>query len=249
MNIVFSGETMNSWSSFLLLTSDGGKTWKHAADIPQMPEPEMLHVTPGEGWLYSDESNGDQGLYLTRDGARSWREVAPEPTGFEDCEVHGLPTFEDAKHGFLPLRCVPTKAWEFRRTLVLLATSDGGRTWKADRTVANLPQNEISKSQYSSSTVVGSDWIFAAASHDYPVLTKLGPGARVDASAEAPASRPRYHEIRKLSFATSAQGWVIDEYGSLVATRDGGATWTNITPGSNPQISQFRHHFSSRPEQ
>jgi len=237
MNVRFAGQTMNTRWSILLQTSDGGRTWTHAAaDIPEMLRAEILLVTPSEGWLY-DKFDVAQGLQVTRDGARSWQEVAPEPAGFEDCEVPGLPTFEDARHGFLPVKCVPTKAWEFRRTLVLLATSDGGRTWKPDRTVANLPQQEIYNSRYSSSTVVGSDWIFAAATDDHPVLTKLGPGAGIDASAEAPALRPRYREIRELSFATSAQGWVIDQYGSLVATTDGGATWTNITPGTKPYIT------------
>jgi photosystem II stability/assembly factor-like uncharacterized protein len=239
MNVSFAGENMKgSAGSFLLLTADGGRTWRHAADIPEMSQPEMLLVTPGEGWLYGKgESNDLQGLYVTRDGTRSWQDVAPEPAGFEDCEVHCLPTFEDARHGFLPVKCVPTKPWEFRRTLILLATSDGGRTWKPDRTVANLPEHEISHSQYSSSTVVGSDWIFAAATDEHPVLARLGPGARIDASADAPALRARYREIRELSFATPAQGWVIDQYGSLLGTTDGGVTWTDITPGTKAYLT------------
>jgi photosystem II stability/assembly factor-like uncharacterized protein len=234
INVWFAGQTRNTWSSFLLLTSDGDRTWKQAADAPELSKPEMLLVTPSEGWLYGNSLEVDWGLYVTRDRARSWQEVAPEPAGLEDCDVNGLPTFEDAKHGFLQVKCVPRKLGEYRRTLVLLATSDGGRTWKADRTVANLI--DVSESQYSSSTVLGSDWIFAADTDDYPVLTKVGAAARIDASADATAPHPRYRQIRHLSFATPAQGWVTDGHGNLMATTNGGATWTNISPGPKPHI-------------
>ena len=33
-----------------------------------------------------------------------------------------------------------------------------------------------------------------------------------------------------MSFATASQGWVVTNYFKLLATNDGGATWTDITP-------------------
>ena len=139
MNIFFHGQTMNSWMSSLLLTSDGGRTWKRVTNAPELTETQMLCISATDGWLYGDDENEiGWALYVARDGGRSWQQFAPDPPGLEQCEVHGLPIFQDARHGFLPETCVPTKPYEFRRTMVLMATSDGGRTWKLDQSVLRI---------------------------------------------------------------------------------------------------------------
>ena len=143
----------------------------------------------------------------------------------------GLPTFEDAKHGFLQVNGVPGGVQKLRLTLMLLATSDGGRTWKPDRAVANL--DEISRQQYKSPAMVGSDWIFAAASDHHPVLTKVGPGATIDASSNIAAPNLLYDAIRRISFATPAQGWAVVSNGNLMSTANGGATGPIFRPGQS----------------
>ena len=244
MNVWFAGETSNTWWSFLLLTSDGGQTWKRAADAPELRNPEMLLVTSSEGWLYGGEVYGGRCLYVTRDGARTWQEVALQLPGSDESVVVGLPAFEDAKHGFLQVNGVQRKGHQLELTIVLQATSDGGRTWKPDRTVANL--DDIAGQQYGSPTVVGSDWIFAVSYEHQPVLTKIGPGAKIDASASA-ASRPLYKVIRQISFATPLQAWAIVGDGYLMSTADGGATWTTLTPGPQPHVIQPHGSFVPRP--
>jgi photosystem II stability/assembly factor-like uncharacterized protein len=246
MNVWFDGQTMNSWWSFLLLTSDGGRTWRRALGTPQLRNPEMLLVTPSEGWLYGPEFSFGGGLYVTRDGARSWHEVAPKLPATDESVVIGLPKFGDAKHGFLKANGYSWSASGLKLTMALLATSDGGRTWKPDRTASNLDDDDVSKEQFGSPTVVGSYWIFAAAAEHRPVLIKLGPGARIDASTDTAALRPRYKDISQISFATPTQGWAIAG-GDLVSTNDGGATWTELTPGPQPHVIQPRGSFVSRP--
>jgi photosystem II stability/assembly factor-like uncharacterized protein len=241
-NVTFAGDNTGA-SGLLLVTSDGGRTWHDPADAPSLVTTKMLLVTPSEGWLYGDdEPEGIWRLYVTRDGARSWQEVAPEVAGLADSHVMGPPTFEDAGHGLLQVNGV--RGGDPKHlTLGLLATSDGGRTWKPDRTVANL--DETARYQYGSPTVVGSDWIFAAAGEHHPVLTKLSPGARIDASTDTAASRPLYKAIRHISFATPAQGWAIVS-GELQSTTDGGATWTEISPGPQPHVIQPHGSFIPR---
>ncbi len=228
LNVGFGGETPNSWSSFLLLTSDGGLTWSRAIDAPELSDSEMLLRTPKEGWLYGRDYDTNSRLYVTRDGAHHWHEVAPKPAGLRDSQVIGLPTFEDGQHGFLQVNGVGQKDRELRLTMVLLETTDGGRTWKPDRTVANL--DDIARNQYLSSTVVGSEWIFDASVDHRPVLTRLGAGGRIDASSDAAESSARFKDIRQISFASSAQAWAIVGDGDLLSTTDGGTTWTDITP-------------------
>jgi photosystem II stability/assembly factor-like uncharacterized protein len=223
---VWLGVDRSTWWSFLLQTSDGGRTWNRAADAPDLPRAQILLVTPNEGWLFGVDDDHERRLYVTRDRARSWQEVAPEPAGLTYHEIFGLPTFEDGIHGFLQingLRGHNPKSL----TLTLMATSDGGRTWKTDRTVTNL--DETSRRQYRSPTTVGSDWIFAAFD-GHPVLTRVGPGITVDASTDTTASRSHYKDVRQISFATPADGWAVVGDGNLLSTTDGGATWTNITP-------------------
>jgi photosystem II stability/assembly factor-like uncharacterized protein len=70
--VEFGGQTMNTRWSFLLVTSNGGQSWKRASHAPEMQQPEMLLVNPREGWLYGGSAD-DDGLYVSRDSARSWQ--------------------------------------------------------------------------------------------------------------------------------------------------------------------------------
>src|SRR5208283_3956591 len=135
---------------------------------------------------------------------------------------------------FLQVNYLSGESPELKLAMVLFATEDGGRTWKPDRMVANLDDTDA-RNQYHSSAVVGSDWIFAASDHD-PVLTKVGPGTKIDASTDTAASRPHYKNIRQISFATPTQAWAIVGDGELMSTVDGGATWTTLTPGPQPHV-------------
>jgi photosystem II stability/assembly factor-like uncharacterized protein len=234
MNVWFT-VSPNTWWSFLLLTSDGGRSWKRAARAPEMSSSEMLLVTPSEGWLYGEDHDGGWGLYVTRDGARHWNEVAPQVEGIGINGCAGVPTFKDAKHGFLQVRGTAGAGRIWRWASGLLATSDGGRSWKFDRAVINL--SDESRQRYDSATVVGSDWIFANVVGHRPVLTKVAAGERLDASLGTGASRPG-SGVRHINFVTPNQGWVVADDFALFSTTDGGARWTDITPGAKPRVVQ-----------
>ena len=208
LNITLPGETMNTWWSVLLVTSDGGRTWQHARHAPPLADADALLVSASEGWLFGfSNDDGINVLYATRDGAHSWQNItlpAPKEIAPADCYVMGTPTVEDPKHGFLQVNCSNGSGTQGKLSVVLFATEDSGRTWKADRMVTNLDDN--ARTQYHSSTVVGSDWIFAASSEHHPVLTKVGPGARIDASTDAASPTLQGNQSNQLRQSSAGLG-------------------------------------------
>ena len=229
---------MNTWWSFLLVTSDGGRSWKQARHAPSLADADLLLVTANEGWLFGlSEDSPFKVLSVTRDGANSWQTVtleAPKEIASANCSVMDLPTFEDARHGFLHVNCLTGEPPESKLAMVLFATEDGGRTWRKNRMITNLDYD--AREQYGLSIVVGSDWIFATFGGRHPDLFKVGAGATINIGANASDPGPPYSRADEVSFATPAQGWAIVGNGVLMSTTDGGATWTTLTPGPQPHI-------------
>ncbi|HEY6299946.1 MAG TPA: sialidase family protein [Candidatus Binatus sp.] len=244
MNITLS-QTHGPLYSFLLVTSDGGRTWSRSPNAPRLATDDMLLVTPNDGWMIGTSVFSDKELFVTHDGTKSWQQVLvdtpKEVLPATMARYYQLPTFEDSKHGLLLVYY--SGGVGVKPATVLFATGDSGRTWKPDRMVTN--QDDVS-SKYSTSTVVDSDWIFAAVSDHRPVLTRLGVGRKIDASADAAPDASHYKEALQVSFATPTQGWVIVGDGDLMSTADGGATWTTLTPGPQPHVIQPHGSFVPR---
>jgi photosystem II stability/assembly factor-like uncharacterized protein len=237
---------MHGQGSLLLTTSDGGETWRDASNYPGPSSADMLLVTPSEAWVFGtvDPNEGGNSLFVTRDDAKTWQELSASlsesdspkewhemlvrPLGESqatNCDVYDLPMFQDPSHGFFEEDC---KSYEtdVARTTVLFATTDGGRTWKADRTLRNFAGS------CNSSTVVDSVWLAPVKQRGHLVLLHIKAGATLDAgkdngsnSDDSPLCGTR------LSFVTPAQGWMVAD-GVLSSTIDGGRTWTTITPSS-----------------
>lgn len=195
-------------------------------------------------------------LYVTRDGGRNWQLVeppAPKEVAPAHCEAHGLPTFEDAGHGFLQVNCTSGESPNQNLSLVLFATADGGRTWKPDRMVKNLDLNDLNSSRrYAQSALIGSEWLFATEMDHHPIVVRVGAGAMINAATEATITGPQYSEVWKMSFVNSTEGWVIGggnvgASGPLLSTADGGAAWTDISPGPKPQVIQPHGTFVPAP--
>jgi photosystem II stability/assembly factor-like uncharacterized protein len=225
-------------SESLLVTSDRWRSWSQR-DLPGVGNVQILPTSLDVGWLFG-EGYGDMDcvkcLYVTRDGGHSWKQVAPGPASSANGNVLRLPTFEDASHGYLVVNSFYSLGGAgLIHALTLWATSDAGRTWKPDRSIENMDDDIWSK--FLAFTVIGSDWIFAMSSDHRPVLTRIKQGARIDAKLKFAASASKYRQIGfrdDLSFVTPNQGWVVDK--GLLSTTDGGATWTDITPGPKPHI-------------
>ena len=236
--------------SLLLITSDGGNIWREANNDPGPGSPQMLPVTPNEGWL-SGAVGPDYTtcLFVTRDGTKSWQgistslsescspdeshEMFVQPSeNFMpgNCDVYGLPIFQDPTHGFLEEDCVSDEAHRDNstHTTVLFATTDGGRTWKEDRMLRNFA------GLCNSSTVVDSVWIAPVKHGGHLVLLRVEAGATLDAGKDNGSnSQDSTLCDTRLSFVTPAQGWMLADHSVLQSTTDGGRTWTTLTPGRN----------------
>ena len=247
--------SMHGHCSLLLVTSDGGKTWKEADSYPGPNFPDMVLLTPKDGWIFGtvEPDGAPNSMFVTRDGTTNWQKIAAQsnenlgdfakewngvlvkPHGVleeegADCEVYGLPVFKDPAHGLLEEDCsvdVVGNDPVSMHTTVLFATNDRGRTWKQDRTVNNFV------GLCNSSTVVDSTWIAPVKQSGHISLLHVGAGATVDAG-EDNGSRSRYSLCEtRLSFVSLAQGWMLSDHNVLQSTTDGGRTWTTITPGRN----------------
>ncbi|MFZ0244901.1 WD40/YVTN/BNR-like repeat-containing protein [Candidatus Binatus sp.] len=233
----------------LLATGDGGESWKLATTTGWEEYDtvgSMLMLTPEQGWMVSGGANEE--LLVTRDGAKTWQRIeleSPVKTdqmreydrNFEQFEqsfqrtipaaaklarkepqhpsyaAYDLPTFDDPKHGHVSVT--------YPGVTVLFATDDGGVTWKPEKVVEGRP--------IGASAVVDSNWITVRVAKDgMPRLANVAPAATTETGApSSPEDRP----ADEIDFVTASQGWVVTLYGKLLATNDGGATWTDITPG------------------
>lgn len=238
---------LNTSSAFhagtLFLTSDGGRTWRDSPTDPSGQGP-ILPVTAEEGWMAG--GGDDEDLHVTWDGAKTWQTVAlPAPKEIDPSiyPTSDVPVFEDNKHGFVAV----TYTGGHQSAAVLFATNDGGRSWTPDRILTNL--EEAAPGERLPSAVADSTWITARITNRKPTVSAIGPGARLHATLDPASLQSGYFSVDQLSFGSATQGWIVVGDGDLLSTTDGGATWTDITPGRKseallPQHTEARHSMS-----
>ena len=212
-------------SAILIETRDGGRTWSWVAS-PGRSGP-VFFADANDGWL----AGGPAGkLYVTHDGSNTWREVSLKPppeAGQAIYPTYGLPVIENGEDGFLPVTFSGTVG--VHSALVMFRTSDGGRTWAPDTVVPISRQTSIG--QCWPSAIVDSTLIAGSASGQVLALTRAFRGGIMSARASIGLSHPAFVG---LSFVEGMRGWAMVASGgtaaALLATSDGGNTWTDITP-------------------
>ncbi len=147
----------------------------------------------------------------TEDGGGSWKEV---DSGTQDHGLYSI-VFVDDSHG-----------WISGQDGLILHTTDGGETWQR--------QNSGTDRYLFSITALDRERAWAVG--DRSVLTVTVDGGRTwqerkaqaggeaaAASVSMAAQDPVFYDIRFLDATT---GWIAGEFGKLLHTADGGATWT-----------------------
>jgi photosystem II stability/assembly factor-like uncharacterized protein len=207
----------------MLRTADGGKTWTPTKDTPTSDH--FIFVTVTDGCIAGGK---DQELFVTHDAGDSWTKVslpAIADTQPNLGESLGLPAFENEKEGFLSVHySVGSATGPYLTTLALFGTTDGGRTWKLNRSLTRLPGIFIS-------VTAGPSWVAAASQlrKTQKVELQLYTEGRDGKIAKNIAFASSSGAATQLSFLSQDQGW-LNMSDKLLATKDSGSSWTDITP-------------------
>lgn len=222
-------DTLNGWANLdipgmsrpalLLETHDGGGNWSRSPNNPNVAG-ELRFINSKIGWLLGGPSGAE--LYATRNGGERWTQISLTATvggGPTTCGLNGLPHFKDENHGYVATSCLGG-------AIVLFGTEDGGKTWKQQRVLTGMAGMATV-----ATSVADSALIAGAVSDQTLTLLRETPQGMTKASSKIAMPRSG---VSDLSFADTMNGWALLEYHGtahqLLATSDGGNSWTDITP-------------------
>ena len=210
----------------LLVTDDGGKTWK-APSGDSGEGGTLCFFGDTDGMLSGGPQSSE--LWVTHDGSKSWQELslkAPPSVSPADLPTYGEPICKNSKQGFLPVTYTPTDYPDretFSTALVLFATDDAGKTWKVDKVLPGLPD-------------MSHGYALHSAVQDCCLIATTQSGAVVTLAIVDPNNDIKrvplegFREAPNLSFADASHGWASTQNG-IFTTSDGGTSWIQITPG------------------
>lgn len=206
-------------------TVDAGATWQmFGLATQQQPSPRGLPAEgvktgigfagPEHGWItgYRGSQPG-MWLYETGDGGQMWHTSAlPTPPGTSTAASPQSfpPLFTGAGHGVLPVTWPGSTS-----TTVFYVTNDDGATWHATAPIKSAEPMQV----WSWPTARDG----AAASDDTWCHTD-----NVDGSWHCEPLPAALRDIDSLNLVSAQTGWAVAG-GHLMATTDGGTTWTPIT--------------------
>ena len=127
----------------LLATQDGGKSWNTTKGEPGWAGTSMCFFNETDGVLAGGGTDRTE-LWLTHDASKIWQRLklkVPPDAAPADLPAYGEPICKDARRGFLPVTFSGGDGSP--SALVLFATDDGGRSWRADRVLSNLDETSF----------------------------------------------------------------------------------------------------------
>ncbi len=241
-------------SGVILRTTDGGGRWEKLtrAHLPALKRVQFLDRR--HGWAVGAASAlFPAGVYWTDDAGLSWSSVAPlEHDGWTCADFSGPdagvvvgrgPQVAEIRQRRLLATEAPSSGRRSGRSVrlsatgggpvagahrplgwlvgdggLVLQTEDGGRTWRAPPT--RLPGGMTTYFDFAALAVRGDRcWIAGA------------PGTRILHSADRGETWQVFDTgqtlpLRALSFVDDQRGWAVGALGTILATRDGGQSWT-----------------------
>ncbi|NGZ76350.1 WD40/YVTN/BNR-like repeat-containing protein [Saccharibacillus alkalitolerans] len=219
----------------LLHTKDSGRTWqtqwsRAVSYTEEFPTKNNLVATGGTG-AYALVGGR---LLITHDGS-AWSEA---PLGYPEFEPQHV-SFADAKNGWVSGTMPPFKGAVDAKDVVVLHTSDGGKTWKKQLAAGPTDEENSDSSGLRSAALDFPDAKTGFLLTDDPSMmagdlyrTTDGGKKWTKVHAKLRSHRPL---LTGMDFVDAQKGWIFASPGAgpveggLLMTRDGGKTFVNGT--------------------
>lgn len=220
--VAFASRDVGVWTAGaggFLQTGDGGKTWRQATIVGQVPAylTAAGFATAKVGWLCGTDDPGDGTILKTVDGGVSWQvqATAPGPRG-----------------GFTHVSC-PTASSCYVLTRgdlngvsdAVWMTSDGGGRW------SRHPLPRMSRPGFRTDVDfprAGTGWVVDSAGG----VLKTTNGGQSWRSQHAGTSLA----LESVSFVSANDGWIVGGGGLILHTSDGGGHWKREASGTTKTL-------------
>jgi photosystem II stability/assembly factor-like uncharacterized protein len=147
----------------------------------------------------------------TQDGGATWTRVS---SGTGDHALYNL-TFVDG-----------TEGWIVGQDGLILHTSDGGKTWQRQTSDTDRYLFSVMALDRQRVYAVGDRSTFTMSTdggHTWKAQLVKAVGDDMTRGVSAAAQDPVFYDVH---FLNASEGWISGEFGKLLQTTDGGATWT-----------------------
>jgi photosystem II stability/assembly factor-like uncharacterized protein len=232
----------------VLRTIDGGQTWSTATQNPPPRLRSVKFFDRDHGIATGDNSaTAPSGAFVTNDGGTTWNPLPADRVGvwltgdFLDAETGAVagpmgqfatlarhrivpsPLATSSMRSFHAMKLIaPTSGWIAGDGGLVLMTKDLGYSWQTPP--ADLPEGAEQFDFYAVAAVGERVWLAGS------------PGTHAFFS---PDSGQSWHAlptglntpIRALTFVDANRGWAVGELGQILATNDGGRSWTSQRSG------------------
>lgn len=219
-------------------TRDGGRTWQvvHRGGNRVW---DVATVSGGRAWAtvsscgHVGDTNCARSLLRTDDGGHAWRSVDEGEVSRVSGRSLAAPSFADPQHGW----SLPPDPPEPEEPAGLLASADGGKTWRPVPAPCESKWHEPAGVSFPAPRT---GWLVCAG--------QPGAGQQMKALYRTDDGGRTWELVRDLSgagyvdgvfFRPEGRGWVWMSRGSLLATADGGRDW-EVLDVASPEVIEAR---------
>ncbi len=195
------------------LSNDGGANWVQQATNIHFAVPEsVFFVDTDRGWAASTfgDYSAEGAVLRTIDGGRSWSKVEGYTAGSDVI-------FGSASDGLLATG------------LGMKLSSDGGATWSPAQSFDSGWLNGVSFVDSTQGWAAG-ERHYASYPQEGKIVHTADGGLTWQVQAETSAL------LNDVHFVNMQRGWAVGESGTILATNNGGATWTPQTAGTGMDL-------------
>ncbi len=191
------------------------------------------------GWAVGGVSQAEDHVLTTQDGGQTWRDVTPpEPAPSAGTTLAATAYFADASHAWVAF--APTQLGQVPPGVRVWFTSDGGTSWSYGVVDTSQVSQESFSPLYLDFADAQHGWLLVALgagmSHQYVALFATQDGGKTWTLIQDPTSPAEIQSFPKtgMTFFNAQVGWLtrdsngVDPSPHVIATQDGGTTWTRI---------------------